>query len=67
MTHGVAEAEAAAAALQLPRVAISMAVLTEAKLTGVAAGSAPEVVSEMVLVMAAGPRSIGAGAVELLH
>lgn len=67
MIQGVAEAGAAAAALRLPRVAILMAILTETKLTGVTAGSAPEVVSEVVLVMLAGPRDIGVGAVELLH
>ena len=67
MIQGVAGAGAAAAALQLPRVATIMAVLTGAKLTGVTAGSAPEVVPDMVFLMPARPRDIGAGAVELLH
>ena len=66
MIRGVAEAGAAAAALQLPRVAIFMAILTEIQLTGVAVGSAPGVVSEVVLVTLAGPRDIGVGAVERL-
>ena len=70
MTQGAAEAGAAAVAQQLLRVAILMAALTEARLTearltGVAVGSAPEVASEVVVVMLAGPRDIGAGAVEL--
>lgn len=77
MIQGAAEAGAAAVAQQLPRVAILMAALTEARLTGarltgarltgVAVGSAPEVASEVVVVMLAGPRDIGAGAVELPH
>ena len=43
-----------------------MAALMEARLTGVAVGSAPEVGLEVV-VHIAGPRDIGAGGVELLH
>ena len=43
-----------------------MAVLTEARLMGVTVGSAPEVVSEVVSITLAGPRDIGAGAVEAL-
>lgn len=65
MTQGVAEAGAAAVALQLPRVAISMEALTEARLTLVIVGSAPEVALEVVVVMRAGPQDTEAGAVEL--
>ena len=64
MTQGVAEAGAAAVALPLPKVASSMVALTEARLTGEAVGPAPEVASEVVVVMPAGLRNIGAGAVE---
>lgn len=68
MIQGVAEAGAVAVALQLLRVATLMAALTEARITGVAVGSVLEAVSEVVVVvMLAGPRDIGAGAVELLH
>lgn len=67
MIRGAAEAEAAAVALQPPRVAISMAARTEVRLTGVVVGSAPEVAPEAVLPMLAGPRNIVAGAVELLY
>lgn len=67
MTQGVAEAGAAVVALQLLRVPITMAARTEAKLTGVIVGSAPEVASEVEVAMLAGPRDIGAGAVELFH
>ncbi len=77
MTQGVAEAGAAAVALQRPRVVIFMAALmearlmearlTEARLTGVTVGSAPEVASEVVVVMLAGRRDIAAGAVEFPH
>lgn len=63
MTQGVAEAGAAAVAPQLLRAVIFMAALTEARLTGAAVGSAPEVASEVVVVMLAGPRDIGADAV----
>ena len=66
MTRGVAEAGAAAAAPQLLRVAIRMVALTGARLT-VAVGSASEVASEVVVVMLAGCRDIGVGAVELCH
>ena len=44
-----------------------MAVLTEAKLMGVTVGSAPEVVPAVVSITLAGPRDIGAGAVEALR
>lgn len=64
MIQGVVEAEAAAVALQLQRVAILMAALMEARLTGVAVGSAPEVAPEVVVVMLAGLRGTEAGAVE---
>lgn len=60
-------AGAAAAALQLPRVDTTMAILTEAKPTGVTVGSAPEVVPEVVFLIPARPRDTEAGAVELLH
>ncbi len=63
MIQGVAEVGAAAVALQLLRVAIFTASLTEARPTGVVVGSAPEV----VVVMLAGPRDTGAGAVESLQ
>ena len=65
MTQGVAEAGAAAVALQLPRVAIFMEALTEARLTLVVVGSAAEVALEVVVVMLAGPQDTEAGAVEL--
>lgn len=70
MTQGVAEAEAAAAALQLPRVAIPTGALTEAfteaRITLVVEGSAPEVPSGVVAAgMLAGPQDTEAGAVEL--
>lgn len=64
MIQGAAEAGAAAVALQLLRVATFMAALTEARLTEVAAGSAPEVAPEVVVVMLAGLRGIEADAVE---
>ena len=68
MTQEAAEAEAAAAALQLPRVAISTEALTEARLTLVVVGSAPEVASEVVVAdMLAGPQDTEADAVELPH
>ncbi len=67
MIQGVAEVGAAAVALQLLRVAIFTAALTEARPTGVVVGSAPEVASEVVVVMLAGPRDTGAGAVESLQ
>lgn len=60
------EVGAAAVALQLLRVATIMAALTEARLTGVAVGSVPEVALETVVVILAGPRDIGADAVEPL-
>ena len=44
-----------------------MAAPMGAKLTGVAAGSAPEVASEVEVAMLASPRDIGAGAIELSH
>ena len=66
MIQGAAEAGAAAAAPQLLKVAISMAALTEARLTVVAVDSAPEVALEVEVIMLAGPRDIGAGAVEVL-
>ena len=72
MTQGVAEAGAGAVALQRLRVAIFMAALmevrlTEARLTGETVGSAPEVASEVVVVMLAGRRDIAADAVEFPH
>ena len=47
--------------------AIFTAAPMEAKLTGVAVGSAPEVASEVEVAMLASPRDIGAGAIELFH
>ena len=44
-----------------------MAVLPEAKIMGASVGSAPEMVSEVVSITVAGPRDIGAGAVEAFH
>lgn len=44
-----------------------MAALTEARLTGVAVGSAPGMALKVVVVMLAGPRGIGVGAVEPFH
>ena len=66
MIQGAAEAGAAAAALQLLKVAIFMAALTEARLTVVAVDSAPEVALGVEVIMLAGPQDIGAGAVEVL-
>ena len=43
-----------------------MAALTEARLTVVTVDSAPEVALEVVVIMLAGPRDIGAGAVDIL-
>ena len=60
------EVGAAAVALQLLRVAIIMAALTEARLTGEAVGSVPEVALETAGIMLAGPRNIGADAVKPL-
>lgn len=65
MIQGVAEAGAAAVALQLPRVAIPMEALTEARLTLVVAGSAREVALQVVVIMLAGPQNTEAGAAEL--
>ena len=65
MIHGVAEAGVAAVALQLPRVASLTEALTEARLTGVVVGSAPEVAWVVPVGMLAGPRDTEAGAVEL--
>ena len=64
MTQEVAEAGAAAVALQLPRVAILMVALMEARLTGEAVGSAQQWAPEVVVVILPRPRDIGAGAVE---
>ena len=67
MIQGAAAAGAAAVALQLLKVAILMAALTEARLTVVAVDSAPEVALEVVVIMLAGLRDIEVGAVEVLN